>query len=231
MYGKMLVNKNKKILIYGNGAMAKVLYSYCRSSFDVCGFTVDDHCIKEQFFYGLPLIPFSKVHEKFSPKKYSMISSIGFIEMNELRERKYLEAKEKGYNFISFIDSSIRIHNDVEIQDNCIILDCVSIHPGVKIGSGTFISSNVNIGHDCKIEPYNWINSGVSLAGGCHVGKGCFFGVNSALANKVELGERNFIGAGTVINKSTKNDEVYISEPGQLFKLKSKQFLKFANVI
>lgn len=220
-----------KVIIYGNGSMARVLYSYARHSFDICGFTVDDNCMKNvNNFCNLPLIPFSKVQEGFNPKEYKMISSVGFIDMNELREKKYLEAKEKGYEFVSYIDKSVQIHDEVEIEENCVIFDFVCIHPGSKIKKGTFISGNVNIGHDCTIEPYNWINAGVSMAGGCHVGKGCFFGVNSSLANGIKLGERNFIAAGAVINKDTKDNEVYISEPAQLFRLDSKKFLKFANI-
>lgn len=224
---------NQKVIIYGNGAMAKVLYSYAKDAFDICGFTVDDFCIKniETKFCTLPLISFSKVQDKFDPKEYKMISAIGFIEMNELREKKYQEAKEKGYSFVSYVDKSVKIQDGVEIEDNCVILDFVSIHPGSKIKSGTFISSNVNIGHDCKVGCYNWINSGVSIAGSCEIGKGCFFGVNSSLANGIKLGAKNFIAAGTVINKNTNDNEVYISEPAQLFRLESKKFLKFANIL
>ena len=49
------------ILIYGNGAMTKVLYSYARTSLNICGFKVDDECIPENIsmFCGLPLVPFS----------------------------------------------------------------------------------------------------------------------------------------------------------------------------
>ncbi len=104
-----------------------------------------------------------------------MISAIGFVDMNELRENKYEEAKAKGYEFVSYVDNTVKILDGVEIDDNCIILDFVQIHPFSKIKKGTFISGNVNLGHDCIIEPYNWINAGVSMAGGCQVGKGCFF--------------------------------------------------------
>lgn len=227
------MSKTQKVIIYGNGAMAKVLYSYVRSCFDVCGFTVDECCINdgESEFLSLPLVAFSNVQDEFDPKEYKMISSVGFIDMNELREQKYEEAKAKGYDFVSYVDKSVRLHDGVKIGENCIILDLVSIHPNSTIGDGTFISSNVSIGHDCVIGSYNWVNSGVSMAGCCNVGKGCFFGVNSTLANAVKIGERNFIAAGTVVNKNTDNDQVYISEPSQLFRLSSKKFLKFANII
>jgi sugar O-acyltransferase (sialic acid O-acetyltransferase NeuD family) len=222
-----------KIIIYGNGSIARILYSFARRNMEVCGFTVDDVVIKENenSLCGLPLIPFSRVKESFDPAVYKMIIAVGFIEMNELRARKYQEAKEMGYSFTSYIDPSVFPHDDVIIEENCIILDHVSIHPGCRIGQGTFITSNVNIGHDCIIGDSTWINAGVAIGGGVRIGEGCFFGVNSSTGHGIQIGARNFIGANTLINKSSKDDEVYISEPGQLFRLKSKSFLKFSKVL
>lgn len=212
--------------------MARVLFSYAKHEMDICGFTVDDHCIPAELntFCNLPLVPFSKVQEVFDPAIYKIIIAVGFIEMNELRERKYIEARSKGYSFASFVHSSVIRHDDVHIADNCIILDHVSIHPGSKIGEGVFISSNVNIGHDCIVGPNCWINSGVAIAGGCHLGNGSFFGVNSSTGHGVKVGSQNFIAANTLITKNTNDNEVYLSEPGQLFRLSSKSFLKFSRI-
>jgi sugar O-acyltransferase (sialic acid O-acetyltransferase NeuD family) len=218
-----------KTVIYGNGSMARVLFSYARHSHDIAGFTVDDPCIADAAtsFCGLPLAPFSRVESAFSPRDHQMIIAVGYVEMNELRERKYAEALERGYTFTSYIHPSLFVHDGVAIGENCIILDHVSIHPGSRIGRGTFITSNVNIGHDCEIGDNNWINAGVAIAGGCRIGPGCFFGVNASVAHGLRLGARNFIAANTLINRDTQDDQVYLSEPGQLFRLKSRAFLRF----
>jgi sugar O-acyltransferase (sialic acid O-acetyltransferase NeuD family) len=222
-----------KNIIYGNGAMAKILYSYIRSDKNVCGFTVDDISINNNSnsFCGLPLIPFNSVEKIFSPSEYTITIAVGFIDMNELRNKKYNEAKSKGYSIGTYVHPSVMIHDDVSIGENCIILDYVSIHPGCRIGNNTFISSNVNVGHDCIVGPSNWINGGVMIAGGCDIGQCCFFGVNSSVGHGVRIGARNFIAANTLINKDTKDDGVYVSEPGQLFRLKSKSFLKFCKMM
>lgn len=220
-------------VIYGNGAMAKVVYAYAKHTHTIVGFTVDDVCIGEgvKEYLGLPLIPFSQVENVFSPATHSMLIAMGFIDMNALRAKKYDEAKAKGYAFTRYVHPGVMVHDDVSIGDNSIILDFVSIHPGCQLGHSTFISSNVNIGHDCQIEPNNWINAGVSIAGGCHIKQGCFFGVNASLGHGVTVGAQNFIAANTVVTQSTADEEVYISEPGQRFKLKSRNFLRFANVL
>lgn len=226
------MTQSTNIVIFGNGAMAKVLYSYARSSLNIVGFTVDDQCIHDHQteFLGLPLVPFSKVESVFRPQEHQLIIAVGFIEMNDLRGQKYFEAQQKGYSFGSYIHNSVLLHDDVSIGENSIILDMVSIHPGCQLGHSTFISSNVNIGHDCIIAPNNWINSGVAVAGGCDIGEGCFFGVNASLGHGVEIGKQNFIAANTLVTSSTQDGQVFISEPGQLFKLSSKSFLKFSNI-
>lgn len=221
-----------KTIIYGNGAIARLLYSYARHSMDIAGFTVDDVCITADAdtFLGLPLVPFSRVEKQFDPGYHNMIIAVGFVEMNALRTRKYLEAGQKGYRFASYVHESVLMHDDVVIEENCMILDHVSIHPGSRIGRGTFVSSNVNIGHDCSVGEANWINSGVAIAGGCEIGAGCFFGVNSSTGHGLRIGVRNFAAANTFINRHTEADQVYLSEPGQLFKLKSIAFLKFSRI-
>lgn len=200
---------------------------------DIASFTVDDISItgNADSYLDLPLVPFSRVEKQFDPVSHNMIMAVGFIEMNALRVRKYLEARQKGYRFTSFVHESVLMHDDVVIEENCVILDHVSIHPGCRIGRSTFISSNVNIGHDCIVGEANWINSGVAIAGCCDIGEGCFFGVNSSAGHGLRIGARNFIAANTFINKHTEEDQVYLSEPGQLFKLKSKSFLMFSKVL
>jgi sugar O-acyltransferase (sialic acid O-acetyltransferase NeuD family) len=217
-------------VIYGNGAMARVLFSYARHSMEIAGFTVDDAFCATERFCGLPLVPFSGIESVFDPMRYVMILAIGFIDMNLLRERKFQEATARGYRFTRYAHPSVLLHDDVIIAENTVILDHVSIHPGCHIGRGTFISSNVNIGHDCDIGDGNWINSGVAVGGGCRIGKCCVFGVNSSVAHSIRVGERNFIAANTLINRATKDDEVHLSNAGALFRLQSQQFLTFSRM-
>ena len=219
--------ESRPVIIFGNGSMARVLYSYMKKDFDVAAFCVDRTFIKEENFLNKPIVPFEDIESKYSPDKYVMINSIGFIQMNKLREIRSVEAQQKGYELISYIDESVKIHNNVTIGKNCIILDYVSIHPNTSIEDGTFISSNVNIGHDCKIGKYNWINSGVSIAGFVNVGERCFWGVNSSSGNNISIGKENYIAANTMIAKNTDDADVYISQPAEKIRLKSDKFLKF----
>ncbi|MBN2448777.1 MAG: acetyltransferase, partial [Lentisphaeria bacterium] len=222
----------KQLLIYGNGAMARVVYSYVRRRLDVCAFTVDKACIETPgaTFCGLPLVPFGAIEESFDPEHCDMVVAVGFLDMNELRQRKADEARAKGYHLIRYIHDSVVLHDDVAFGEHCMVLDHTSIHPGTVIGPDSFICSNVSIGHHCAIGAGNWINSGVSIAGRCQTGPGCFFGVNACVADSVRIGARNFVAANTLVNRDTADDAVYLSEPGRRFRLRSKAFLKFSQV-
>lgn len=223
--------KDKALIIYGNGAMARVLYSYVRHSVPVAGFTVDDHCIAEgvESFCGLPLRGYSQLTQAWCPSEYDLIVTVGYVEMNGLRERKCAEAIERGYALRTYVHPSVTQHDEVSIGAGCIILDHVSIHPGSRVGDGVFISSNVNVGHDCTIESYSWINSGVAIAGGSTIGSGSFLGVNASVGHGVNIGRRNFIAANTFVGSNTRPDEVYLSEPGQRLKMRSLDFLRMTS--
>jgi acetyltransferase-like isoleucine patch superfamily enzyme len=216
-----------KLLIYGNGPKAKLLYAYAKRSMDVCGFTVDDHCILpgESLFCGLPLVPFSEVEQIFPPDSCEMIVAIGYEQMNGLRQQKIAEAAAKGYPFTSFVHETLIRHEEMLIGDNCIILDHVSIHPGTRIEHGSFIDSNVNIGQNCHIKAMNWISAGVSVGQDTVLGTNCFVGANASIEAGIEVSERTYIAANLALGWNTEPDDVFTSNIGEKSDMKSPVFL------
>lgn len=207
-----------------------MLYEYVRPDYQVACFTVDEACVTGCEKLDLPLIPFEELASRYDPSGYSMLIAVGFVEMNAVRERKYREASAMGYSFLNYIHPSVVRHRDLVFGENNIVLDHVSLHPGTVIGNSTFISSGAVVGHGCTIGDSSWINSGVSIAGGCEIGPGCFLGINSSVGQGVRLGPMTFVGANTLISKDTDEGDVYISEVGQKFRLKSDAFLRFARL-
>ncbi|MET0181904.1 MAG: acetyltransferase [Caulobacterales bacterium] len=225
------MNERAPVLIYGNGAVARLLFSYIRREREVLGFTVDDHVTGGATeFCGRPLYPFSAVQDVHPPRDREMIIAVGFIEMNRLRLKKAQEARAKGYRLTSYVEPALIRHDGVSIGENTIILDCTSIHPGSAIGDSVFITSNVNIGHDCTIGDGAWINAGVSIAGGCTIGKGVFFGVNACVAQSVTIGDFAFLGAAGLADKDVSEGAVLIAQPATPIRLKSQDFLRFARI-
>lgn len=210
--------------------MAAMLYQYVKHDYEVVCFTVDEVCVTDHRMADLPVISFEKVAAQYDPSQHSMIIAVGFVEMNDLRDRKHREASALGYSFINYIHSSVVLHDDLAFGENNIILDHVSLHPGTHVGNSIFIASGSVVGHGCSIGDSCWISSGVSVAGECRIGPACFLGINSSISHGVRLGAKTFVGANTLISKDTGEGEVYISHSGQRFRLKSDAFLKFARL-
>jgi len=220
----------QKVIIYGNGRIARIIYQFLKNHFDVTAFTVDEKLIEENSIEGLPLIPFEDIQEKYSADSYKMLIAVGYIQLNALRAQKYQEAKLKGYSFINYIHPSVDIHDNIKIGENNIILDHVTIQPYVNIGNSNFIWSNSVVAHGSTVLDTNWITSGVVVSGDSTIKSQCFLGINSTIGHNVTIEDENFIGANTLVTKSTEEKEVFISKEGEKFRLDSRRFLQFTGV-
>ena len=219
----------EKIIIYGNGNIAKIVYHFLKKQFDIVGFTVDKEYIIESSIERLPLVPFEDVQEKYDVSKYKMIVAIGYIQMNNVREKKYQEAKEKGYNFVNYIHPSVEIHENLIIGENNIILDHVALQPYVSIGNSNFLWSNSTLARS-SIENTNWITSGVVISGDVILKSKCFLGVNATIGHNISIASENYIGANSLIIKNTNEKEVFISRDSEKFRLDTQRFIKFAGI-
>jgi len=221
----------KKVIIYGNGKMAGILYKFIRRCYEVVAFTVDERVMSDKkIFLGLPLVAFETVEKDFSVDEYKMIVALGYINMNNLRVQKYKEAKQKGYEFVNYIHPSVIIHDDLIIGDNNVIFDHVSIQPGAMIGNSNYFWSNSVLAHGSSVEDGNWIASGVVISGDTKVGSCTFLGVNACIGHNIIIGDECFIGANALVTKQTTAKSVWLNREAEQFRLDSKRFLVFTGV-
>jgi sugar O-acyltransferase (sialic acid O-acetyltransferase NeuD family) len=178
--------------------------------------------------FGLPVISFEDIEKRFPQTQYKMLIAVGYKDMNRFREKKYLEAKSKGYKFISFVENNVKKFDNMAIGENCIVLDNVTLQPYVEIGNNCVIWSNVTIAHGTKIGDNCWIASGAVVAGDAVIKTNCFIGINASIGHNVNIGTANFIGASAQICKNTNPNDVYIAEQATKFRLGSEHFMQFA---
>ncbi|WP_291995042.1 DapH/DapD/GlmU-related protein [Candidatus Accumulibacter sp. ACC003] len=216
-----------KLIIYGNGQMARMFLHFARSEFDVLAFTVDRAVLNETEIEGLPVLAFDQLEQQFSPGEHKLITAVGYLEMNELRAQKYAEARARGYQFANYIHPSVVWHANIIAGENNVVLDHVAIHPYTRLGNSNFICSNASIGHGCTIGDNCWINSGVAIGGETRLGDGCFLGLNATIGDNIALAAGCYIGANTLLTRSTQAEEVYISGNGERFPLAAKGFQQF----
>jgi sugar O-acyltransferase (sialic acid O-acetyltransferase NeuD family) len=216
----------KKVVIFGTGDMANVVY-YClshESEYIVAAFTVDRGYFLERQFAGLPVVPFEEIEQYYPPQEYAMFVAIGYSQVNKIRAEKYFNAKEKGYQLISFISPKSVVSPDVEIGDNCIIFQNQSIDPFVRIGNDVVIWSNGYIGHHSVVKDHCFISPRVSIAGHVIIEPHCFLGVNATIRDGITIAQECIIGAGAVILDDTKEKGVYKAQAATLKSYNSSEF-------
>lgn len=203
--------KSDKVVIVGDSAFAQIAYEYFTydSMYEVAGFSVDKDFLREEKLFGLPVVPFETIENRFEPENFKIFVAITYGKLNRLRERFYLKAKEKGYSLVSYISSRAFVWQNVEIGENCFIFEDNTVQPFVKIGNNVIIWSGNHIGHHSVIKDHCFVSSHVVISGFVEVGEYCFLGVNATIANNVKIARDCLIGAGVTILKDTEEEKVY----------------------
>lgn len=198
------MDKNKKLVIIGDGEFAEIAYEYFTydSPYTVEAFAVEKQFITQKSLFGLPVIAFEEMEQTYSPKEYEVFTAITFTNFNRVRTRLYNEAKGKGYSFASYISSKAFVWRNAKIGENSFIFEDNTIQYNVEIGNNVVLWSGNHIGHRAKIKDNSFISSHVVVSGYCEVGENSFLGVNSTFVNNVSIGKNSFVAAGALITKN-----------------------------
>jgi sugar O-acyltransferase (sialic acid O-acetyltransferase NeuD family) len=213
----------EKVVLFGNGPVAKATYLTLThdSANTVAGFTVDREYIDEETLFDLPVVPFDTVESYFSADEYQMFIAIGYARVNQLRAKRYYQAKGKGYQLISHVSSRAIVTPEVVIGENsliganCVISAFVQIGNNVTIGSGTFI------GHDTIINDHCFLSNCVAVAGKVTIEPYSFLGIGATIRNRIRIARECVIGAGSLILQDTKEREVYLGKAAELLSITS----------
>lgn len=216
----------KKLIIFGNEKMAEMAHFYFShdSTYEVAAFTVDSSYIKEKEFRGLPVVPFEDIINLYPPDDFNMFVALGYKSLNMIREKKYFEAKGKGYEIPSYLSSKASHWGDTKIGENCFILENQVLQPNITIGNNVVLWSGNHFGHDVVIGDSTWLASHIVVSGNVKIGKYCFVGVNACFKDHINIGNECIIGAGSIILRDVPDKSVYIPKMTELFRLNSEEF-------
>lgn len=203
-----------KLVVVGIGEIAEMAHDYFSydSDYEVVAFAAEkDYLTKKNVkeVDGLPVLSIEDMPKKYPADKYLAFVAISYSKLNHDRNRVYTKVKSLGYTMASYVSSKAFIGRNVEIGDNCFILENNVLQRNVKIGDNVTLWSGNHIGHRSVIADNVFLSSQVVLAGFCHIGKFCFLGVNSCVGDTVTIADNCFIGGGVVIMHDTKPNEIY----------------------
>jgi sugar O-acyltransferase (sialic acid O-acetyltransferase NeuD family) len=202
-----------KVVIFGAGDFARIAYVYLSkdSPYDVAAFTVNEAYRRDRTLLGLEVVPFEQVEVLYPPSEYRMFVAVGYTDMNRGRARVCGESKQKGYELITYVNSKAIQWGDIEVGENCFVLENSVIQPFVKIGNGVVIWSGAFIGHDSCIGDHCFIAPQVTIAGNVTMGEHCFVGANATVRDGIRIAPECLIGPGALITRDTTVGSAYMA--------------------
>lgn len=208
---------SEKIVIVGDGETAELAYEYFThdSPHEVLAFAVEQEYKKKSEMFGLPVVAFEELEERFPPAKFKAFVAISYTKLNRVRARLFAATKAKGYQCLSYVSSRAFVWHNVEIGENCFIFENNVVQYAVKLGNNIVLWSGNHIGHQTIIHDNVFISSHVVVSGYCEVGANCFLGVNSSIANNIKIAEDCLVGMAAVIHKDTEPGKVYVGNPAK----------------
>lgn len=218
-----------QIVIYGNGQLARLAFIRLKydSSHEVVAFTVDRSCIETDRLLNLPVVPFDQVAQYYPPNEYRIFVAVGHVKINQIRAERYAQAKERGYQFISYISSKAIVWPEVEIGENCLIGDGCIIQPYVKLGNNVHVGTASIIGHHTIVGDHCYLAINVVLAGSVTIESHAFLGASVTIRDRVRIGKASVIGAGAVIGQDTRPKSVYAGPSPQMLPITSDRLPPF----
>jgi sugar O-acyltransferase (sialic acid O-acetyltransferase NeuD family) len=221
-----------KVILFGAGRGAYVAHRYLtnENKHEIRGFTVDERYMQGDTYMDLPLVPFETVQQHFPPSEYKMFTLLSYDDMNGLRMNKYLQGKEKGYDFISCVSPSVHSPEALRVGENCFIMENQTINLDVTIGNNVVMWSGNHVGDNTVVEDHAWFCSHVCIGGDCTVGSRTFLGNNCTISNNVNIGARCYIGPNALIGSHVEAGGVYVVPPTERAALDSDRFMQLVHM-
>ena len=218
----------KPLVIFGVGEQAELAHFYFArdSPFEVVAFTADPDYVTQDVFCGLPVRPFDQVTAMYPSTSHAFFVAVGYSGLNQNRRRIFLEARNLGYQLVSYVSPRATVLTDSTIGENCLILEDNTLQPFVQIGHNVTLWSGNHIGHHSVIRDHCFIASHVVISGGVDVGECCFIGVNATVRDHVRIGENCVIGAGALLLADADPGGVYMARASERSRVPSHRLKK-----
>lgn len=180
-----------------------------------------DRCTLE----GLPVVAFEELEDLYDPADYHLFAPMTGRKMNRLREAVYHEAKAKGYRLISYVSSKATLAPNVQVGENCFILESATIEPFTTVGDNVMVWGGSHIAHHGAVNDHVFFAPRVCLAGHCFVESNCWLGTNSTVRDHTHLGRGTLLAMGACLTRQqTEPWSVYVGVPAKRAAMSSQSY-------
>lgn len=216
----------KKIVIFGSGCHAKVVYSEILKlkKFKVLGF-VDNYLAKKTKILKHKNKYVINIGSIDDLKKYKNVCGVIGVGSSSLRKKisKEIQSKIKNFKYAKIISKDAIINSNVKIGDGTVVISNSVINYGSVIGKHCLINTSCSIDHDNYFADFSGTGPGVVTGGKVSVGVESYLGIGSTIKNLVKIGKKTFIGGSSFVNKNCDDNTLYYGVPiKKVKKLKNK---------
>lgn len=207
----------KGVVIFGTTQLASITW-YCieqEGDLPVVGFTADRSHLATDTLHGLPTVAFERLRDVFPPDEYCLHLAIGWRGMNGLRASKLAQARQLGYAVYSHVAQQAQTYPDLVTGVHCALSRGTFIGPFSSVGDNVLMFGRTNIGHHVAIESDCFVAGGAQVCGGAVIGRGSVLGAGCIVLDGVRVAPRTFIGAGSLVNRDTEENGVYVGSPAR----------------
>ncbi len=202
----------KPVAILGNGSYSSLAW-YCLrhdSDWDVACFTVDSRYLKSDSHHGLPVVAFESLEATHPPETTQLMIPIGYHQQNSVHRDRYLNAKKRGCEFISYVSGRAGTWPDLVLGENCLIDEHAIVEPFVRIGHDTVVRTGAQIAYRCEVHrcrggPRQQCPGGRSMHSGCWRRR----------QGGVKLAGCSMVAPGAVLFENTEAGGLYSGNPAR----------------
>lgn len=207
--------KKKKIIIFGSGSAAKVVFNEILNLnyLDIIGFVDSNQKKGKLVIAGKKNYYIVGSIEEWAKKKNLFgIVGVGFnFQRNKIVNN--VNKVNKNFKWQSIISKNSAIHKDVVIGEGSVILSGSVINCGTKIGKHCRINTSSSIDHDNFFNDFSSCGPGIVTGGNVKIGESSFIGIGCVVKQKIKIGKNTVIGGNSFVNKDCADNCVYYGSP------------------
>lgn len=188
----------------------------CEAQANVIAYTTYRSMIKEMSLEGKPIVAIEDLNKLYDMNSVYVLNTIGYTDMNTVRERVFKDTKERFANIYTFISKNALIYTD-KIGKGSIVMPGAYVGPYVEVGESCLIMAQSSVPHHIKVEDYSYIAARAVIGGSSIIGHNSFLGINATIKNKVNIAPYTLIGSGSnVLESVTEECCVVVGNPAKI---------------
>lgn len=194
---------SKPLILLGNGGHASVLTEILIANGNkIIGYTAP---IAEANHFGLAYLGTDDVIAHYKPSEIELVLGLGMLAPFSVREKMFINFKEKGYSFKTVIDPSAILSPSIKLAEGVQIMAGVIIQTATVVADNTIVNTGAIIDHDGQIGAHVHIAPGTKISGAVQIGNSTQIGTGTTIIQGIQIGEGCLIGAGSVVVKNINN--------------------------